>query len=314
MPRLVLLLLMAVAALGVAFFVGVQLGSAQKSVAAMAVDAPTEAVPAIEPAAAVELIEAMAEPVAAMAAAPPDEVIAKLAGETIRSGAGVGKRIALTFDDGPHPALTPQFVALLREEEVPATFFMLGSMVEKNRAIARMVAEAGFEVGGHSYNHPDLRKMSAAEVLRELNETSAMIEEATGRRPSLLRPPYGSSNATVREVSRELGLVLTNWSVDPEDWRARDSASIHKKVLATAHPGGIVCLHDTKSRTLEALPAIIRDLREQGYEFVTVGELLTELVAFQTAAAENGGVGVTGDQAPVAPPAALSFEDIRRGL
>ncbi len=323
MSKTVLLVLMVLTTLGLTFLVGYQFGSQTRPAAAalLPVEAPAEFTDQpVEPVPAQVALAAAAPaatvPAVAMNGSAPavtaDHQLLAFAGETVRSGLAGGRRIALTFDDGPHPTLTPQFVALLREEGVPATFFMLGSMVEKSPALARMVAEAGFEIGTHSQTHPDMRKLGAAKIREELEGSMTLIEQASGVRPRLFRPPFGSVNQSTRDVCRELGLVLANWSVDPEDWRARDAASIHGKVVNGAHPGGIICMHDTKPHTLTALRGMITELRAQGYEFVTVGQLVGELAALGPEA-NTGVVTVPAGQQP--PPAgAIPLDEILGSL
>lgn len=218
-----------------------------------------------------------------------NEAIAKLAGEKFSRGPQEEKLIALTFDDGPHPSRTPQVVEILKSHEATATFFMLGSMVEKNPGIARMVAEAGFEVGNHSISHARLNRGGEEKIRREIEEATHIIETATGQRPTLFRPPYGLVGSDMRAVCKEHGMAMIMWSVDPRDWESSATAdSIISKVKQEAHNGAIICMHDIKGRTVEALPRLITELREEGYEFVTVSTMIERKAAEEVRLAAEG--------------------------
>lgn len=183
-----------------------------------------------------------------------------------------GKTVALTFDDGPGPS-TGEILEILREKRAEGTFFLLGQAVEMNPELAREIVLSGSEVANHSMAH------DAFPTSADLTATNDVIEEATGFRPCSFRPPYGSVDTplTQRAAGEDMNTVL--WDVDTEDWT--DWTSVDSVVEGTSlntQPGSIILMHDggdaRRDKTIEALPQMIDDLRAEGYEFVTVSELL----------------------------------------
>lgn len=185
-----------------------------------------------------------------------------------------GKYIALTFDDGPHPNVTPQILQTLREQNVKATFFMLGSQVEKYPDMAKQVADSGHEIGNHTYSHLNARKRTMVEVAEEIRATSEMIELATGVKPMLFRPPYGNYTSEVLEYAEQNGYSTVLWSVDSQDWKSKNAGAINNMVTQHAATGSIVLMHDIHAATAEALPQLIEKLQMEGYQFITISELL----------------------------------------
>ena len=181
--------------------------------------------------------------------------------------------IALTFDDGP-VGHTVQIIELLELYDVPATFFFIGEQVGWWDSLARRIIAQGSEIGAHSWGHADYTTLSADELKRDLQRTNAAIETAVGVSPVLFRPPYGRYNDEVQFVTRELGMAIVNWSIDPSDWELRDAADIYLEVMTTVHDRGILLLHDIYAETVAAVAMIIPALIEQGYQIVTVSELL----------------------------------------
>lgn len=181
--------------------------------------------------------------------------------------------IALTFDDGPGPG-TRRILKALEAVDGRATFCMVGDRVRDYAPTARMVAEQGSEIATHTLTHPNLAKLSASEVRAELEESIAVIEQVTGVRPGVLRPPYGSTSEDVQQVCRELGVVIANWNVDTEDWRVRDAETILNHVLDNARDGAIVLCHDLYPETAAAMERAVEALAAQGYQLVSVSELL----------------------------------------
>lgn len=178
------------------------------------------------------------------------------------------KLVALTFDDGPSAATTGRLLDILAEKGVRATFFVLGPRAEQNPdLLRRQVAE--HEVGSHTMGHIDMTKMST-EAVRADTEQMRGIIEAAGGKLELVRPPYGSVGAAAREGT---GTPLMLWTVDPEDWRVREAATVRQRVVGAAFDGAIILMHDIYDSTVEAVGGIIDDLRAQGYEFLTVSEL-----------------------------------------
>lgn len=200
---------------------------------------------------------------------PPREII------SFSRGASDAVAVALTFDDGPHPKLTPQLLDILKKENVPATFFMLGEQVEKFPDIAKMVADQGYEIGNHSYTHSKFTKLGRDEIRKEINDTQEIIERATGRHPVLFRAPYGAVNSTVKDELLKADLELTGWAIDPEDWkRGKTSDGIADFIVKHASAGDIILLHDIHSQSVGAVTAVIEGLRAKGLAFTTASDLI----------------------------------------
>lgn len=184
------------------------------------------------------------------------------------------KCIALTFDDGPGEA-TIEVLSALNQFGAKATFFVLGTAVRANPEIANLMVQQGHEIGAHSYRHDRLTDLSSSSLAKDFSRTNQAIEEATAIRPEVFRPPYGLHSSRVRELS---GLPVIMWSVDPHDWKNRNSRITAARVISRAHPGAIVVLHDPLPSTALALPRILKQLQARGYHFVTVSELLGEMI------------------------------------
>lgn len=178
--------------------------------------------------------------------------------------------IALTFDDGPDAVLTPQFLDILDVYDVHATFFVVGSNIEGNeQIIERMVAE-GHSVQNHTWDHPYLTQLTSEEIERQLEMTNEMIVGAGAPEPRFGRPPYGDYDARVAGVFEAQGLAVTTWTnvLDIRDWDGPASpAQIVERVRIHLQDGGVVLLHDVQQTTLEALPAIIDVVHQDGYCF-----------------------------------------------
>ena len=183
----------------------------------------------------------------------------------------VEKCAALTFDDGPHTSNTPELLGYLDEYDAKATFFMIGQQVPAKADIVRQVAEAGHEIGNHTWSHPQLTKISAGVITQELNDTSDAIEDVIGKAPFLMRPPYGAVNDSVMS-GRNMAFI--EWSVDPQDWKDRDSDIVYQRVTSTTDQNDIVLSHDIHPTTVKAYPRILETLTADGYTFVTVSQLL----------------------------------------
>ncbi|MFD4370388.1 polysaccharide deacetylase family protein [Streptomyces sp. NPDC058486] len=198
----------------------------------------------------------------------------KLGAEPRRVDCARVKCIALTFDAGPGKD-TPHLLDVLKEKQVPATFFLLGHKhVDRYPKVVRRIADEGHEVANHTWSHRILTDLDEAEIREELSRTQDAIEKITGRKPVLMRPPQGRTDSTVSDVSRELGLAQVLWSITAKDYSTTDSALIEERVLTQAHRDGIILLHDIYDGTVPAVPEIIDELQRRGYTFVTVPELL----------------------------------------
>ena len=186
-----------------------------------------------------------------------------------------GPYIALTFDDGPHPTLTPKLLDILKGKGVKATFFVLGQCVAANPAVLQRAAAEGHEIGNHSWDHKALPKGGGAGVASEIDQTNAAIASATGKKPTLVRPPYGATTAAItKRLNEEFGLKVIMWDVDPLDWKVRNSAHVKAEILKSTKPGSIVLSHDIHPTTVDAMAETIDALKEKGFKFVTVSELI----------------------------------------
>ena len=186
----------------------------------------------------------------------------------------VVKCVALTFDDGPGPH-TDRLLQVLAADDARATFFVVGEKVAANPAAARRIADAGMELGNHTWSHPDLTTLSAPEVATQLRSTTDVIAQATGQRPRLMRPGFGMINeAVLAEVGRQ-GMAAVNWDVVPYDWiNDTDLAASRAVLMEQIEPGSVVLLHDTFASTVDLVHQFLPVLRANGYHPVTVSEML----------------------------------------
>lgn len=187
------------------------------------------------------------------------------------------KQIALTFDDGPHPSLTPKILAILAKYGVHATFFMVGENVINYPTAAKQVIEAGHEVGNHTFTHPHLAGLNEHAIMEEIGKCEDALEELCEYRPHLLRTPQGALTQNLERCLSDDDYILVLWSLDTRDWDNKSTAYIVQTVLGNVKSGDIILMHDYigyNSKTPEALEKIIPELLSQGYEFVTVSELL----------------------------------------
>ncbi|NUT46648.1 MAG: polysaccharide deacetylase family protein, partial [Saccharothrix sp.] len=167
--------------------------------------------------------------------------------------------VALTYDDGPNAQYTRPLLSALRSAGARATFFDLGSRVQQQPQLTREVAQAGMWVGNHSWSHPYLTNLSAAAVAKELGDTQNAIRNATGQTPTLFRPPYGATNATVLGEARKLGLTQVIWTVDSQDWNGASTDAIVRAATG-AGAGGVVLMHASYQTTVNAVPRIVQGL------------------------------------------------------
>lgn len=187
------------------------------------------------------------------------------------------KVVALTFDDGPHPRYTPLILDILAEYDAKATFFVIGKNMELYGEAARRAAREGHEIGNHTYAHPALSGISDADFEREILKNEALIEEYTGKLPSVFRPPEGYCTTAVERIVTRNGGTVILWNVDTKDWAGCPSEDIVKNVMKNTVPGSIILFHDyvgAKNTTIDALKEILPRLSAAGYRFVTVTELI----------------------------------------
>lgn len=189
------------------------------------------------------------------------------------------KVIALTFDDGPDPRYTTQIAELLKEYNAKATFFVVGSRVKAHPQVVRQLMEQQHELANHTYTHPDVRRISPANLREEVLATQEEIYKHTGLRPHLFRPPGGVYNESLVHVAKDAGflVVMWSWHQDTRDWSDPGVKKITNKVLNNARNGDIVLFHDyggNRKQTVDALREIMPELQKRGYQFVTVSELM----------------------------------------
>lgn len=185
------------------------------------------------------------------------------------------KQIAISFDAAWGNDDTETLINILKEYDVPATFFVVGAWVDKYPESVKQLYEAGHKVQNHSNSHPHMPQLSREQMLAELNSCNEKIAAVTGEKPLLFRPPYGDYDNTTIEAVESAGMYAIQWDVDSLDWK--DSAtpdSICKRVTSKVKNGSIVLFHNDADRTPEALPTILKCLKNEGYEFVLIEDLI----------------------------------------
>lgn len=211
------------------------------------------------------------------------------------------REVAIGFDDGPWQD-TPAFVSMLERAHVRATFFMIGEQITSTyRSTLLRELRNGDVLGDHTFTHPDLDLLSAAEVRSQLLRTIGAIRALTGYTPCVFRPPYGDYDTSVLRIARSVGLSTVLWNVDPSDWALPGTAAIEQRVLAQVKPGSIIISHDgggPRGETLAAYPNIIRALRARGYRIVTIPELLGYRPIYEPCIKLCDGIGVARAQVP----------------
>lgn len=186
-----------------------------------------------------------------------------------------GPYIALTFDDGPNATLTPKLLDLLAARHLKATFFVVGQNAADHPEVLKRAVREGHEIGNHTWSHPNLAKMSDEAVRRELQKTEDAIVAAIGKKPTLMRPPYGSITARQKKwIHDEFGYRIILWDVDPLDWKRPGPSVVTARILKETRAGSIVLSHDIHPPTIEAMPVTFDQLMKKGFKSVTVTELL----------------------------------------
>jgi len=190
------------------------------------------------------------------------------------------KEVALTFDDAPDGIYTPKILDILKREGVKATFFVVGNRIEAHPDIMRRIVAEGHAIGNHSYNHANLPKLTDAEFRDQIRKTDELIRHYTGYVPTIVRPPYGNISEEQIKWLKSQNKIIVNWNVDSLDWKNLDAKTVEANVLAHVFPGSIILQHsgggtgEDLTGTVEALPNIIKKLRESGLKMVTIPELL----------------------------------------
>ncbi|MCB9653911.1 MAG: polysaccharide deacetylase family protein [Deltaproteobacteria bacterium] len=193
-----------------------------------------------------------------------------------------GKNVNLTFDDGPHPRITPEVLRILDEEGVKgATFFVLGQNVARYPNLVREIIQKGHVIGNHTWDHANLTHLSADEIRSQLRKTQAAVNEAVGHEYKLkhMRPPYGATNARVKEVLAQEGLNLIMWQVDSEDWKNRSTPervlhNIFEGAYSVNGRGGAVLFHDIQPATEKELRTVVRGLKSRDFKITSTQALL----------------------------------------
>ena len=181
------------------------------------------------------------------------------------------RKIAITFDDGPHPSYTAQLLDGLKERGIHATFFVTGEHAEANPEIIKRMQEEGHLIGNHTYSHIQLTEKNREIFREELIRTNEIIEEITGEEVQYVRPPYGSWD---KSFEKELNMFPVLWNVDPLDWCSKNVACITRKIVSKAEENDIILMHDYYETSVTAALRAIDELMEGGYTFVTVEDIL----------------------------------------
>ncbi len=182
------------------------------------------------------------------------------------------KAVALTFDDGPSRENDPKILASLQKYGAHATFFVVGTRAKVDGDIMQQYVAAGCEIGNHSWNHANLKRSKWKRVKRQVNKTNRTIKKlVNGYQVKLLRPPYG---AISKKMRKKLDIPMILWNLDTMDWKSRDSKKILKKVKKNVKDGDIILMHDIYDSTAEAVELVVPWLQEQGYDVLTVSELM----------------------------------------
>jgi peptidoglycan/xylan/chitin deacetylase (PgdA/CDA1 family) len=186
------------------------------------------------------------------------------------------KWLALTFDDGPHPYFTPALLTILKQFDVKATFFLVGDMAERHPELVKAEFQAGHSLGNHTYDHVNLTKIPTEDVATEIEACGDVIQAITKQRPHLFRPPGGDYDNHVSEAAEALGYTTVLWTDNAGDWISPGRKVIERKVLRRAYNGGVILMHDGIQETIDILPQLLTTLKKEGYEFVTVDQMMPE--------------------------------------
>ena len=182
-------------------------------------------------------------------------------------------KIAITFDDGPNPEYTMKLLDGLQKRGVKATFFVLGSEVEKYPDIVKAIDAQGHLIGVHSYEHVNFSQIGDEAALEQIEKTQDAIHDVTGNYAGYIRPPYGCWK---KSLDVEVSLIEVLWDIDPLDWATRDADTVVQRILKGVPDGSIILLHDASASSVQAAFTTIDILQKENYEFVTVEELLLE--------------------------------------
>jgi polysaccharide deacetylase family sporulation protein PdaB len=184
------------------------------------------------------------------------------------------RQVAITFDDGPHRAYTPELLLILRRYNAKATFFVVGEKAQQAPNLVKAEVAGGHTVANHTYHHVDLTKIRDEDVATEIKACGEVLEEITGRAPHLFRPPGGDYNNHVAEVAEALGYITVLWTDNPRDYEKPGERLIETRVLNKIRNGAIILMHDGVQQTVDVLPQMLRFLKGKGYQLVTIDEMM----------------------------------------
>lgn len=182
-------------------------------------------------------------------------------------------KIALTFDDGPHPVYTPMLLEGLQKRGVKATFFLIGKNIEGNEEIVKKMAEQGNIIGNHTYNHVKVNDLPDWKACEEMKKTSDLVKKITGETTCYIRPPFGEWD---KKLDYGMDMISVMWTIDPLDWTTQNISQVVNKVVTEAKEDDIILLHDCYASSVEAAFEIIDQLQAEGFEFVTVDEVILD--------------------------------------
>ena len=197
------------------------------------------------------------------------------------------KKIAISFDCAWGTDYTDELLSIMEQEQVKCTFFTVQFWTEKHPEYIKKISSKGHEIGTHSKTHSHMSKLSYDKIKEELVSSNQKITELTGQKVTLFRPPFGEYNNLLISTAEELGLYTIQWSVDSLDWKNLSAQEITSRVLKGIDNGAIVLFHNNGLHTAKALPSIIKAVKAQGYELVTIGDLIYK---------ENYGIDTMGRQ------------------
>lgn len=196
------------------------------------------------------------------------------------------KVIALTFDAAWGADKTQGILDIMRENDAKGTFFLVGFWLDKFPEETKAIAEAGFDIGNHSKNHLNMPKLSSDAIVDEIEYVNDKVFELTGTKPTYFRAPYGDYDNKLMTALEDLGMTGVQWSIDSLDWKGLSAKQIYDRVVPKAKSGDIVLFHNNSDHVLDALPMVLKGLKEAGFRFVK----LSELVATKDYTIDNGGV------------------------
>jgi peptidoglycan-N-acetylglucosamine deacetylase len=209
------------------------------------------------------------------------EQASSLSGRILWHGNPNLREIALTFDDGPSSRSTPRILEILKQNNIKATFFVLGKFVERNKDVLKMVADGGHVIGNHTFTHASGKITDLEKIRRELQKTDILIKDVTGQSTMYFRPPFGFENWRFLTEAELMGYHVVLWTLDVADWDSnRTSDEMVKKIIRNTKNGSIILLHDGgahRDAVIEALPEIIKAMKNEGYKFVTIDEMIMHL-------------------------------------